>query len=413
MKLNIGCGHNYLKGYLNVDVSADSLADAVMEAHDLLVDSSSVDGITASQLLEHLGFFKGKYFLAECFRVLRPGGTLRLETPHLERTFEIFLAGDRRGREAALTWLYGAETPHMQHRFCFPLELLLELAHETGFDPLHHESFLYQENRPSLRLILQKPAGRERHQFMAELRKRLVMEEIPAFDDEITMAGQEELLRRIAGALGSSPPHILELSLHSAEIVREFYALRCELGAPVQEYLEAATRLAENHFQRMLLAMLKDQPEGGGRQSDACEGTLRQGRAIIRALLAGEDIQLPPIDGEPLRVFSEPVLKALADRLYARGIKEFMVGEYGQALESLGESCRIFRDNPFTWWNRARLHGLCRNAEAARHDYEMALAALAGSPAGMKRAYREMLLAEMGGVAPPEPVDVMGKEGSA
>lgn len=412
MKLNIGCGHNYRKGHLNVDVSADSLADAIMEAHDLLLDSSSVDGITASQLIEHLGFFKGKYFLAECFRVLRPGGTLRLETPHLERSFEIFLAGDRRAREDALTWLYGAETPHMQHRFCFPLELLLELAAATGFDPVHHESFFYQENRPSLRLILRKPAGREKHQFMAELRKRLVIQRIPAFDDEVSIASQEDLLRRIAASIGSSPAHLMELAVQSAEIVREFFTLQRDLGGEVGRCLDVAAYLVEGRFQQFLASELKARPEGGGRQREAFEGTLRQGHAIIRALLAGEDFRLPRVEGALSPVFSEPVLKSLADRLYACGVKEFMLGEYEQALESFGESSRIFRDNPFTWWNRARLWGLRRNAEAARHDYEMALEALDGSPSELKLAHRETLLAEMMGVAPLEPVHVMVKEGS-
>ncbi|WP_306536754.1 methyltransferase domain-containing protein [Geobacter sp.] len=411
MKLNIGCGYTYLKGHLNVDASGDSLADAIMEAHDLCLDSASVDGITASQLMEHLGFFKGKYFLAECFRVLRPGGTIRLETPHLERSFEIFLSGDRAAREDAVTWLYGAETTNMQHRFCFPLELLLELAAETGFDLVQQESFSYQENRPSLRLILRKPADREKHQFMAELRKRLVMQEIPAFDDELAMAGQEELLRRLAGAFGSSPAEILGLAVYSAEIVREFLGLQG--GADAGKCRAVAACLAEIRFQDLLLAMLKARPEGAGRQRDAFRETLREGRALIDALLRGDGVELTGADGQTVRVFSEPVLKALADKRYARGLKEFMRGEYEPALDSFGESVLIFRDNPFTWWNLARIHGLHRNADASRYHYETALAALDASAREVKHAHRETLTAEMAGVSPRDPVDVMGKEGSA
>ena len=413
MKLNIGCGHTYLKGHLNIDVDGDSLADAVMAAHDLCLDSASVDGITASQLIEHLGFFKGKYFLAECFRVLRPGGTLRLETPHLERSFEIFLAGDRTAREDALTWLYGVETTNMQHRFCFPLELLLELAAETGFDLQQQESFFYQENRPSLRLILRKPADREKHQFMAELRKRLVMQEIPAFDDELSMAGQEELLKRLADAFGSSPSDILGLAVCSAEIVREFLALKSEVGADAGRCRAVAARLAESRFQEILLAMLKDRREGAGKQGNALRGVLRDGGAIVATLLQGDGVDLPATDSRTIRVFSEPVLKALADKLYARGLKEFMGGKYGRALESFGESSRIFRDNPFTWWNSARIHGLHRSAEDALFHYEQALAALDASPREVKHAHRETLMAEMTGASPREPVDAMRKEGSA
>jgi len=413
MKLNIGCGYAYLKGHLNVDACVDSLADALMEAHDLCLDSASVDEITASQLIEHLGFFKTKYFLAECFRVLRPGGILRLETPHLERSFEIFLSGDRTARESALTWLYGAESAGMQHRFCFPLELLLELVHELGFDPLCHESFLYQENRPSLRLILWKSANREKHEFMAELRKRLVMQEIPSFDDEITMAAQEELLKLLADSLESSLADIVGFAIHSAEIVREFFYLRNERDAEAGKYLDVASRLAERCFQQQLGAMLKCRPEGAGRQREAFDETLRQGNSIIQTLLAGEDVHMQGGGDPPLKIFSEPVLKSLGDRLYAQGLKEFMLEEYELALESFRESSRIFRDNPLTWWNIARIHRLRRNDEAARENYGMALAALECSFSDTKEACRERLVAEMNGVTPREPVGVVGKEGSS
>ncbi|ABB32881.1 hypothetical protein GeomeDRAFT_0417 [Geobacter metallireducens RCH3] len=413
MKLNIGCGHTYLKGHLNIDVSGDSVADAIMEAHDLCLDTASVDEIVASQLMEHLGFFKGKYFLAECFRVLRPSGTLRLETPHLERSFEIFLAGDRTAREDALTWLYGAETAGMQHRFCFPLELLRELVAEAGFALMHHESFLYQDNRPSLRLILRKPADRKQHEFMAELRKRLVMQEIPAFEDELVMAGQEELLKRLADALQRDAAETMGLAVYSAEIVREFFTLKGKSDANAGKCRAVAARLAESRFQGALLAMLKARPEGAGRQGDAYREILRDGIAIISAVLAGKTVELPRDEGRPVTVFSEPLLKSLADKVFARGLKQFHLGEYREALDSFGESSRIFRDNPFVYWNSARIHGLHRNADAARLNYEMALAALDASPSEVKHAHRPALMAEMNGIPPWEPVSVIEKEGSA
>jgi predicted SAM-dependent methyltransferase len=404
MKLNVGCGHDYLDGYLNVDISADSLADAVMEAHDLQVTSAAVDAIVAAQLIEHLGFFKGKYFLSECFRVLRPGGTLRLETPHPERSFEIFLTGDRAARESALTWLYGAETAHMQHRFCFPLELLRELASETGFELLHHESFLYQDNRPALRLILKKPADCAPGVFMAELRKRLVSKGIPAFDDEFALASQEELLARLAGALHVEPLETLQLAINSAEIVREFLALRSATDDRAGEAHAVAARLAELRFQDLLLAILKECRKGAGRQEEAYQETLRQGRVIVSTLLAGESEGLAEVNEERIPAFTAAGIKVLADKRFARGRKEFLRGEYEQALASFDESARLFRDNPFTWWHLARLHALDGNAAAARLAYEMALAALDVSSAEVQRAHRDALMAELNGGFSGEPI---------
>lgn len=405
MKLNVGCGHDYLTGYLNIDVSADSLADVIMEAHDLKIDNCAVDEIVAAQLIEHLGFFKGKYFLAECFRVLRPGGTLRLETPHLERSFEIFLAGDRSARESALTWLYGAEGAHMQHRFCFPLELLRELAAEIGFELLHHEAFLYQENRPALRLMLRKPDDGGRHQFMADLRKRLVARNIPAFDDELTMAGQEDLLKRLAASRSAAPADILPLAVFSAEIVREYLALRSEVDADAVQCRIVAARLAESRFQEVLLAVLKARREGGGEQRDAFHGTLREGSALISALLDGKKVKMPGGDGlQAVGLFSESVLKSLADKLFARGLKAFRQGEYLQALGFFDESRLIFRDNPFVWWNIARIHRLQGNAVVMRSNFSSALAALDASSTEVQRIHRDALMAEMNGDFSTEPL---------
>jgi hypothetical protein len=53
MKLNIGCGYNYLKDFLNIDLDSNSLADRIMEAHDLDVESCLAEEIVASQIIEH------------------------------------------------------------------------------------------------------------------------------------------------------------------------------------------------------------------------------------------------------------------------------------------------------------------------------------------------------------------------
>lgn len=404
MKLNVGCGYAYLAGYLNIDASAESLADAVMEAHDLKISSAVVDDIVAEQLIEHLGFFKGKYFLAECFRVLRPGGTLRLETPHLERSFEIFLTGDRTAREDALTWLYGGESTHMQHRFCFPLELLRELAIETGFDLLRHEPFLYQENRLSLRLILKKPVDCGPGVFMAELRKQLVSKGIPAFDDEIALAGQEELLARLAGDYQSESSEPLWYAVYSAEIVREFLALRSATDDRAGEAHAVAARLVELRFQDLLLSMLKGRREGGGRQTGAFECALEQGRAVIAGMRNGASPVPAETVGERIPVFTAATIKALANKRFARGRKEFLQGQYRAALASFDESARLFRDNPFTWWNLARIHALLGDAHAAQLAYEMALAALDSCSAELKHAHRSILMTEMDGKFSREPV---------
>lgn len=394
MKLNIGCGHKYLEGYLNVDAGIDSLADARMDAHDLQFASSSVDSIVASQLIEHLGFFKSKYFLAECFRVLRPGGVIRLETPDIERTLEVFLAGDRVAREAALQWVYGAETTGMQHRFCFPLELLREVTAEIGFLLQEEEQYQYEHHRPAVRLTLKKPTEVQRKGCFAELRKRMVERKIPAFDDETTIAAQEEILRRLASVDQHDWRNLLGVALHSAEIVREYLRLQADDVPRARQYEEIAALLAEHRFQDVMFELLKSNMAGAGCQEAAYLETLEQGRGIVDALANGGNSGLPPVPDSRVRVFLPSAIKEVADKTFAQGIKECILKRYPEAIERFSTATAIFRDNPFPYWNAARIYKVLNNFELARQQYEMAWTAMAASPE-IHENHRDALAAEM------------------
>ena len=143
MKINLGCGGVYKKNYVNIDAYDQTVADEKMSAHDLKIDDSSVNEIIASQLIEHLGIIGSIYTFSECFRVLKPKGKLILETPDLKKSFNDFLTGDREARKNLLPWIYGVDMPGMQHRFCYPDDLLEETLQKIGF--VNIKKFLYVE----------------------------------------------------------------------------------------------------------------------------------------------------------------------------------------------------------------------------------------------------------------------------
>lgn len=87
VRLNLGSGSIYKPGYVNID-KFDSVADKVVDVCDLPYESNTVESIEASQLVEHFDYIHYKYILSEWFRVLKPSGTLILETPDLEKTFK-------------------------------------------------------------------------------------------------------------------------------------------------------------------------------------------------------------------------------------------------------------------------------------------------------------------------------------
>lgn len=312
MKLNIGCGYDRLPGWTNADSDEACRPDVVAQAWDLPFAAAGAEEARALQLIEHLGFFKAKYFLSECWRVLVPGGKLTLETPDVEKTFRVFLDGDRAAREAALGWVYGSETPGMGHAYCFPAELLSELLSDAGFEPGEAAGFLYQPCRPALRFSAVKRGG-ERAALNAALRRRLLDEGLPCFGREVCAAGQEAVIAAVLAAHGS-PEKVFEQALFSAPVALEYFMLAGENERKEAPYAAACERLAGWGLQGRMAAVLLAET-GAGREPDgAYAAALAFGRSALAASSSGGALPPGPSpeEGAP-PVFSRP---AAGDWLY-------------------------------------------------------------------------------------------------
>ncbi len=251
MKLNIGCGNNYLKEYINIDSNKDSLADKIMPAQALDIKSQAADEIKALHLIEHLGFFKSKYFLSEAYRVLKPNGVLTLETPHIEKSFENFLKGNRSERESVLGWIYGSESEGMRHVYCFPIELIKEMAADAGFEIIKTEEFNYHPNRPAVRFTMKKIADLDYKNFMAEFRRSLTGKDIVVFKDEYAMSENENILKAIERHIaGGDYDMILKLSMNNAVIAREFFKFAVKENKSLKCF-------NEDNFRKVLLKIKK------------------------------------------------------------------------------------------------------------------------------------------------------------
>ncbi|GAB4031877.1 MAG: hypothetical protein Fur0012_09750 [Elusimicrobiota bacterium] len=188
MKLNAGCGRDYLEGWINIDINPSVKADFYMPAYELNFEDGIFEEIRASHLIEHLGFFKSKYFLSEAYRTMRDGGRLLIETPHIEKTFENFLsARSPKEREIVLGWVYGSETAWQNHLYCFPLELLDSLLCSAGFSIAQKEFYDYEPLRAAVRIKAHKKSSVEKDRISA-LRKKALKDGKVDFSDEISMA---------------------------------------------------------------------------------------------------------------------------------------------------------------------------------------------------------------------------------
>ncbi len=83
MRLHIGSGPVAIAGWTNVDVTAYSGVDVVLDVREPW-PFADVELIFAEHFLEHLTLSEGLAFLRECRRVLRADGVLRLSTPNLD-----------------------------------------------------------------------------------------------------------------------------------------------------------------------------------------------------------------------------------------------------------------------------------------------------------------------------------------
>jgi predicted SAM-dependent methyltransferase len=90
--VNLGCGNRYHKDWINFDFISGTLD---VKQHDLTrgipLENNSTDVVYHSHVLEHFNKEGGKFFLSECFRVLKSGGVLRIAVPDLEQITKSYL----------------------------------------------------------------------------------------------------------------------------------------------------------------------------------------------------------------------------------------------------------------------------------------------------------------------------------
>ncbi len=90
--LNIGCGQRYHPAWTNLDLES---VDPQVIQHDIAKGIPFADGhfnvVYHSHVLEHLTPEDGERMMLECYRVLRPGGVLRVIVPDLEQIARLYL----------------------------------------------------------------------------------------------------------------------------------------------------------------------------------------------------------------------------------------------------------------------------------------------------------------------------------
>jgi len=131
LKVEVGPGETPEAGFLHLDVRPGHHVEYVTSAVSLPFPEGSVSHIYTRHCLEHLARWEGERFIAECCRILRPGGTIHIIVPNMAFHVEQFYRGDR-AHACAGFWGWQRHE-HDLHKWGYWWETLSDLLSLTGF----------------------------------------------------------------------------------------------------------------------------------------------------------------------------------------------------------------------------------------------------------------------------------------
>ncbi len=134
-------------------------------------------------------------------------------------------------------------------------------------------------------------------------------------------------------------------------------------------FFNIAKFLSGSNFQGLLLDILKNYKGKAGRQIEVFNYAVTKGISIIKKLLKGERVKIERRGANDMNIFTESSLKTLSSKFFYKGLKEFYLSNYDKALMDFTESSRIYKDNPFNYWNIARIEKLRNNKKHSILNY--------------------------------------------
>ena len=161
-KLQVGAGTNPLAGWLNTDL--EPVNDSVLYLNALEpfpFEEKTFDYIFTEHMIEHITYKDGLYMLGQCFRVLKPGGRIRVATPDVKRIAGLLDENKNAQQTAYLAWssdhlgLYSGEKTEFQRR-----------RPEWDLDHKHFEQFFPDKERDPACFIVNNFFRSYGHQFL-------------------------------------------------------------------------------------------------------------------------------------------------------------------------------------------------------------------------------------------------------
>jgi predicted SAM-dependent methyltransferase len=165
-KLQLGAGLNARPGWLNTDIELSDRVAYLNVAERFPLPDNSIRYIHSEELFEHIPYEQGLVMLTESYRVLEPGGTMRLATPNLLR-FTAMLHEQKSKQvedfiKTTLAWhgweptsdpaslILNREMRDFGHQFLYTPDVLRARLRQAGFEKIQQREVSQSED-PELR----------------------------------------------------------------------------------------------------------------------------------------------------------------------------------------------------------------------------------------------------------------------
>lgn len=198
VKLNLGCGLAVYGDWINIDGSLNALiagwprfihrfmyrqtganryysqeeycrllGDHKFIHHDLSygipLHDHSADFVYSSHFLEHLFRNDAEHMLQESFRVLKPGGVLRLCVPNLEYAVSLYARGEKEAMLSNYFFVDDDNSYYARHKYMYDFPMLEAMLSKLGFYDIQRCSYregltpdlLNMDNRPEDTLFVE------------------------------------------------------------------------------------------------------------------------------------------------------------------------------------------------------------------------------------------------------------------
>ncbi len=128
LKLHLGCGNQYFKGYVNIDLRKTRATDLVCDIRNLPYPDNSVELIETYHVIEHLPRHDLPKALKMWYRLLIHGGKIIIECPDFDEAIKQYIEGNEKRMDSFFgLQRFSGDTHHLGYNFK-RLEKILKAA---------------------------------------------------------------------------------------------------------------------------------------------------------------------------------------------------------------------------------------------------------------------------------------------